>query len=198
MECILGKNGDELREAAKAGRHEEVDRLIRAGASVDIQDEYGNAALIESSRNGHGSIVDSLLRAGASVDIQDDDGYTALICASSNGHGSIVDSLFRAGASVDIQNKYGNTALIWASSNGHGSIVDSLIQQHRFLYYNGVDPNPLRLSLSTESFAYLVSTSRALCVTTLLADNYVYMDVDSTEELVQMLFAEYYTSDMDP
>ena len=39
MENILGKNGgDELREAAKAGRQEEVDRLIRAGASVDIQD----------------------------------------------------------------------------------------------------------------------------------------------------------------
>ena len=38
MENILGKKGDELREAAKAGRQEEVDRLIRAGASVDIQD----------------------------------------------------------------------------------------------------------------------------------------------------------------
>ena len=42
MENILGKKGDELREAAKAGRQEEVDRLIRAGASVESQDKDGN------------------------------------------------------------------------------------------------------------------------------------------------------------
>ena len=62
-------------------------------------------------------------------------------------------------------------------------------EQHCFLYYNGVDPNPLRRFVAMEQS--LVSTSRALCVTTLFADNYVYMDVDSTEEIVQMLFAEY-------
>ena len=158
MECVLGKNGDELRKAAKAGRQEEVESLIRAGASVDLQDKY--------------------------------DGNTALIWASRNGHGSVADSLIRAGASVDIQDKYyGNTAIMWASSKGHGSVVDSLLEQHRFLYYNGVDPNPLRRFVAVEQS--LESTSRSLCVTTLLADNYVYMDVDSTEELVQMLFAEY-------
>ena len=71
------------------------------------------------------------------------------------------------------------------------------------MYHNGVDPNPLRRllvyagteSLTTEPMISLVSTSRVLCVTTLLADNYVYMNVDSTEELVQMLFAEYYQED---
>ena len=73
---------------------------------------------------------------------------------------------------------------------GIGSIVDSLLEHYRFLYYNGVDPNPLRRS-DVEQLASLFSTSQALCVTTLLADNYVYMDIDSTEELVQMLFAEY-------
>ncbi len=39
MGNILGKNGKELREAANAGRQEEVDRLIQAGASIDIQDK---------------------------------------------------------------------------------------------------------------------------------------------------------------
>ena len=46
-------------------------------------------------------------------------------------------------------------------------------------------------SLTTEQLASHVSTSRALCVTTLLADNYMYINVDSAEELVEMLFAEY-------
>ena len=158
-----------------------------------------NNDLRSAARKGNLEDVERLLRdSGAEVNSADEySGVTALILASENGRGSIVDSLIRAGASVDIQNKYGNTALIWASSNRHGSIVDSLIQQHRFLYYNGVDPNPLRRS-DVEQLASLFSTSQALCVTTLLADNYVYMDVDSTEELVQMLFAEYYTSDMDP
>jgi ankyrin repeat protein len=127
--------------------------------------------------------------------MQDIIGYTPLICASSKGYGSIVDSLIRAGASVDTQDEDGNTAFRWASIKGHGSIVDSFIQQYRFLYYNGVDPNPLRRLLTTEHWASLVPTSRALCVTTLFADNHVYMDVDSTEELVHMLFAEYYQED---
>ena len=49
--------------------------------------------------------------------------------------------------------------------------------------------------MTTESLASLVPTSRALCVSTLLVDNHMYMDVDSTEELVHMLFAEYYKED---
>ena len=36
-----GKSGDDLREAAKAGRQKEVDRLIRAGADVNKQDRAG-------------------------------------------------------------------------------------------------------------------------------------------------------------
>ena len=241
MGNILGTNGEKLREAARAGRQEEVDRLIGAGASVDSQDKvygytalmmascsgygsivesliragatvdmqdkvYGYTALIMASCNRHGSIVESLIRAGASVDIQDKKGCTTLLWASRNGHGSIVDSLIRAGASVDMQDKvYGWTALIWASCNGHGSIVDSLLQHYRFIYYSGVDPNPPRRLLSpaagtesliNESLISLVSTSRALCVTTLLADNFVYMNVDSTEELVHMLFTEYNDSNL--
>ncbi len=48
MENIIGKNGDgeKLREAAKAGRQEEVDRLIRAGASVDNRDKKGGWTLL--------------------------------------------------------------------------------------------------------------------------------------------------------
>ena len=200
MGNILGTNGEKLREAAKADRQEEVDRLIGAGASVDSQDKDGYTALIWASCSGHGSIVESLIRAGASVDMQDKKGCTALILASDSGHGSIVDSLIRAGASVDIQDKKGCTALIWASRRGQGSIVDSLLQHYRFIYYSGVDPNPPRRSLSpaagTESLISLVSTSRALCVTTILADNFVYMNVDSTEELVHMLFTEYNDSNL--
>jgi ankyrin repeat protein len=99
-------------------------------------------------------------------------GNTALMLASRNGHGSIVDSLIRACTSVDIQDMNRDTALILTSRDGHGSIVDSLIQRYRFLYYNGVDPNPNfpnppRQSWTTEhcyseQLASLVSTSRAL------------------------------------
>ena len=36
----------------------------------------------------------------------------------------------------------------------------------------------------------IISYSRALFITTLLVDSYVYMNVDSTEEIVQMLAKE--------
>ena len=96
-------------KASEHGHKDIVDYLIRAGAgkTVDIQDIYGNTALICASSNGHGSIVQSLLGAGAAVDIKDRDGYTALRLASfiggpkdtlSEGHKDIVAALKQAAA----------------------------------------------------------------------------------------------------
>ena len=80
----------------KNSRNYNVDSLLLAGASVDIQDNNGMAALWSELKYGHVSNVDALITAGGSVDIQDKDGCTALIYASDNGHVAILKSLLQS------------------------------------------------------------------------------------------------------
>ena len=181
--------------ASEKGHGSIVGSLIRAGASVDIQNYNGRTALIYASRGGHGSTVDSLIGAGASLDTQDKKGYTALIFASSQGYGSIVGSLIRAGASIDTQDNEGYTALIYASREGYDDIMESLLQHYRAQCFIGVDPAappPRGNAPAADPIARdVVSISRALCVTTLLADDSVYLNFETTQELVEVLHAEY-------
>ena len=115
-------------------------------------------------------------------------GDTALIRASSRGHGSIVDSLLRDGASLNLQTTYGATALSNASRYGHTSIKEALIEGYKSHCFNGVDPNNSDATDATD--ATTVTTARALCLTTLLTDDFSYLNVDSNKELVQTLLAE--------
>ena len=58
-----------------------VKELIRSGANVDHQCEYGVTALYEATCKNNIEIVKMLLAAGARTDIKDDMGYTAIDAA---------------------------------------------------------------------------------------------------------------------
>ena len=117
-----------LIEASINGRTETIQALIEAGASLDLQDKYGDTALIWSARNGYTGIVQALIKAGASVDIQNAYHRTALISAAENGHTEIVQALIDANASLDPQDKSMSTAIFVAARNGHTEIVHALIE----------------------------------------------------------------------
>jgi ankyrin repeat protein len=57
--------GDELLQAAEDGDLIEVEKLIEAGADVNLQDEWGNTALSEAVKKGYTEIVEILKNAGA-------------------------------------------------------------------------------------------------------------------------------------
>jgi len=57
--------GYELLQAAEDGDLIEVEKLIEAGADVNLQDEWGNTALSEAAINGYTEIVEILKNAGA-------------------------------------------------------------------------------------------------------------------------------------
>ncbi|KAJ9441110.1 putative ankyrin repeat protein R863, partial [Diplonema papillatum] len=56
--------------ASENGHSEVVKKLIVAGATVDVQDDYGWTALYIASENGHSEVVKELIAAGAKVDVQ--------------------------------------------------------------------------------------------------------------------------------
>ena len=68
--------------------------LLDRGANVNIQNNYGQTALIVASRKGRIDIVESLLDSGADPNIRNNDGGTALMIAEREGHDDIAELIY--------------------------------------------------------------------------------------------------------
>lgn len=89
--------------ASKNGHNEIVQRLIQAGALVNISIN-GVTPLMAASSNGHIAIVKQLIKAGAIINLQlMSCQATALTAAAENGHAAVDDVLLRAGADPKIK-----------------------------------------------------------------------------------------------
>ena len=106
--------GKELIEAAKDGKTKEVERLIDAGADLNVQGILDVTALIRAITKGHKEIVKALIDAGADLNIKDMLKNTALLSAVHDGHTDMAKMLIDAGADLNIKNKNGDTALMYA------------------------------------------------------------------------------------
>ena len=73
---------DPLFEAVAAGRIEEVERLIGAGAAVNARNEDAETLLYVAAEKGHAEIVRFLLARGADVKVPTANGETALHAAA--------------------------------------------------------------------------------------------------------------------
>jgi ankyrin repeat protein len=81
-----GGNNTALMEAGHKGLTSVVELLIEKGALVDIQNKYGETALIVSSmEGGEPAVVKALLKANANKDLKDVDGLTAFDMAVKTG-----------------------------------------------------------------------------------------------------------------
>jgi ankyrin repeat protein len=117
----------ELLKAATEGNMETVNRLLAAGANIDIQDEHKQTPLFIAAWKGHIAIVERLLAAGANVDVQDENTQSPLFIAVSEGHTAIVERLLAAGANIDVQGVHKQTPLFNAAWKGHTAIVERLL-----------------------------------------------------------------------
>ena len=63
---------------------ETVQRLLAAGAEVNVETEGGETALMKAGANNHTDMVQCLLAAGAEVNVQDEGGETALMKAAAD------------------------------------------------------------------------------------------------------------------
>jgi ankyrin repeat protein len=108
--------------------------LVRAGASLDVQDNRGMTALMQAVTLDcviPTATVQELIRAGAAIDVQDKNGKTALMWAvesSSSSVATLIQELVRAGAALDVQDKEGWTALMWAVGSGVLRAVRDLVR----------------------------------------------------------------------
>lgn len=91
-----------------------ISQRLKAGDSVDEQDELGMTPLHWAALNGNKYSVESLLEAGASIDNLNNGLNSPLILASSVGHEQVVNTLINMGADVHIRNLKDKDALLMA------------------------------------------------------------------------------------
>ncbi len=106
----------------------EIQRLIDAGADVNVINKNGATTLYMIVEAGQTEIVKILLEANADVNKATNGGKTPLWKASEEGHAEIVKLLLDANADVNkADTTEGVTPLLVASQGGHAEVVKLLL-----------------------------------------------------------------------
>lgn len=108
--------------ACGLGTTAEAKKLIRAGAPVDWQDQFGNAALHLASIMGRTKLLTRLIEKKANLDTINEKGNTPLAEAVVWREMSCIRALVEAGADVAIPNKNDKTAAVLARHEGQHAI----------------------------------------------------------------------------
>ena len=120
--------GKVLYEAAEAGKLDEVEAAVDAGAPMEWAnpDTSGWRAVHTASVNGHKDVVAFLGSRGADVNAGDDNQWTPLHWAVANGHASVCTTLLALGADPAGRDVSGDTALDEARANNKTECVTVL------------------------------------------------------------------------
>ncbi len=117
-----------LQWAVYRGNVAEVQRLLRAGASVTEANDYGATPMMLAAVKGNTAIIKLLLEAGADPESPNSDGQTALMLVARTGNVEAAKILLRHGAHVDERERWrGQTALMWASALRQPQMMELLL-----------------------------------------------------------------------
>jgi ankyrin repeat protein len=120
--------------AARAGRGEEVARLVAAGEDPNAADVDGETAVHAAVRSGNAAAVVALLGRGGDPDRPALYGVTPLQLAVAGGRVDVVTLLLRAGAHPNARDLFGKTAL-------HDAAARRSVQLSELLLAHGADPS---------------------------------------------------------
>ena len=70
--------------------------LKEGGAALEVEDDYGNTALMHAAANGHAEVVAWLMQAGANIRVRNRFGRAAKHLARDLGHDDVVTEGARA------------------------------------------------------------------------------------------------------
>jgi hypothetical protein len=87
------KQGKQLIRAAQDGNVERAGAMIKLGADINFQDEFGDSALTVAADNGRLEVIKLLADHGADLLITDEDGNTAFQIATNRNFQDIRDFL---------------------------------------------------------------------------------------------------------
>lgn len=105
-----------LMRAAKAGRLDIVDELLRLGVDLNATNADGCNALWLACYNGSHAIIEGLIAAGIEIDRQNGNGASCLMYVASNSKPDLVKLLLEKGADTKLKNFDDFSALDLAAS----------------------------------------------------------------------------------
>lgn len=118
-----------LMYAASEGLAPVVTQLINHGAIVDIQNHYGETALMNALYHHEPEVAAILLTRGANPNATSNRGDTPVMLAAQSGDTISLARLIQLGAAVNATNKVGLSALAAAADNGHTDCARLLLTQ---------------------------------------------------------------------
>ncbi len=105
-----------------------VTRLIRAGAKVNVKNDFGSTPMAEAAIAANAALLGALLEAGADVESPNADGQTALMVVARTSQVDAARLLIQRGANVNAVEKWrGQTALMWAVAQHQPAMVRELL-----------------------------------------------------------------------
>ena len=117
-----------LHKAAYYGDVESINRLVKAGADLEIRDHAGRTPLHVAAFASQDNAIRALALAGANLDALENDAYDILTIAAVDNDIELLDLAISLGANTgNITSRYDGTALIAAAHLGHHRVVKSLI-----------------------------------------------------------------------
>ena len=118
---------NDLLEAAREGHDECVERLIVAGADLNVVNAYGQTPLHIAACMGQDTLCKTLIEAGADVIVVNVYGQTPLHQAAYMGQNPVCKTLVAAGGDPNIANNHGWTPLHSAILNCSNATIRALI-----------------------------------------------------------------------
>lgn len=116
-----------LHWAARQGRLDLVQPLLRAGAKAGAANRFGVTPIFLAAETGNEVAMRALLEAGASATDVGADGQTVLMMAARTGRPEAVRLLLDRGADPNVHETWqGETALMWAAAENHAAVVTLL------------------------------------------------------------------------
>jgi hypothetical protein len=113
----LAPQDEQLLQAARDGNLEQVEALLRQGATVTVTDENGLTPLHEAAGGGHEAVARLLLEQGANVAARDQNYQTPLHWAARESHAGIIALLLAHDAYVGVKDKG------WPDSTGETYLI---------------------------------------------------------------------------
>jgi ankyrin repeat protein len=117
-----------LHEAAAKGDVAAIERLVKEGERIDIQDSKSRTPLLVAAYMKHPDAVRALLKLGANPGALDIDRYDIVtVAAIANDLPTLKTALDGGASAKSITSRYNGTALIAAAHLGHAEAVKILI-----------------------------------------------------------------------
>lgn len=108
--------------------------LLKHGANINVQNEYGFSALMLASYiNDNKKKVKVLLKNKANINAKNEDGYTALMIAARYSKSNIVELMLKYHPKINARDNSGMTALMHSIYNIHGETgkIVKIMLNHR-------------------------------------------------------------------